>query len=168
MVELLIMRHAKSDWGSPSLADFDRPLSRRGERAADTMTVWLDSHDLEPDRVVSSAALRARTTAECVVTHFAIDAASFEIREDLYLGSATTWFDAVREQTEPRVLICGHNPGFDDLVKYLSADSATRTADGKLMTTAAIAHFSFDCTWPDIVPDESSLVSLTRPAELDS
>ncbi len=124
------MRHAKSDWGSSSLPDFDRPLSRRGQRVANMMTAWLDSYDLEPDRGVSSA--------------------------------------AVREQTEPRVLICGHNPGFDSLVQCLSADSATRTGDGKLMTTAAIARFSFDRPWPDVAPGTSSLISLTRPAELDS
>jgi len=119
MVELLVIRHAKSDWGSSSMTDFDRPLSRRGQRAADMMAAWLDSNNLEPDRVVSSAAIRARTTAECVVNHFAIDTPSFEIREDL-------------------------------------------------MTTAAIAHFSFDCAWPDVAPGASSLISLTRPAELDS
>jgi phosphohistidine phosphatase len=37
MKELLLVRHAKSDWGDPSLDDFDRPLNGRGKRDAPVM-----------------------------------------------------------------------------------------------------------------------------------
>ena len=34
---LLLVRHAKSDWGDTSLDDFDRPLNERGKRDAPAM-----------------------------------------------------------------------------------------------------------------------------------
>ena len=69
------------------------------------------------------------------------------------------------------VLICGHNPGLDDLVGFLSNEAAELTADGKLMTTAAIAVFSIDQsnsinTWSSISPDNCTLIELMRPRDL--
>ena len=37
MKTLLLVRHAKSDWGTPSLGDIDRPLNDRGKRDAPVM-----------------------------------------------------------------------------------------------------------------------------------
>ncbi|MFN3796965.1 MAG: histidine phosphatase family protein, partial [Sphingobium yanoikuyae] len=34
MKRLTLLRHAKSDWDDPVARDFDRPLNRRGEKAA--------------------------------------------------------------------------------------------------------------------------------------
>ena len=35
--QLLLVRHAKSDWGNADLADFDRPLNKRGKENAPEM-----------------------------------------------------------------------------------------------------------------------------------
>ena len=67
MNELLVMRHAKSDW-TAGHADFDRPLNDRGIRAADRMAGWLLDEQLCPDHVISSPAARARATAMAVVS----------------------------------------------------------------------------------------------------
>lgn len=32
MKTLILVRHAKSDWGNPGLDDFDRPLNERGKK----------------------------------------------------------------------------------------------------------------------------------------
>ena len=37
MKYLILVRHAKSDWGNPSLRDFDRPLNERGKKDAPEM-----------------------------------------------------------------------------------------------------------------------------------
>ena len=166
MIELLVMRHAKSDWDTGVASDFDRPLSPRGDRAASKMARWLDDNDLRPDRVLSSAAERARSTAQYVVNHFGIRPREFEVRDDLYLAGAWDWIEALRLQSVNRLMICGHNPGCDDLVEYLSADEVPLNADGKLMTTASIAHFSFPCAWSDVAPASGALLGLARPREL--
>ena len=62
MKKLLIMRHAKSDWGS-GLADHERPLNKRGTKAAAAMGKALAAMEEIPDLVISSTATRAATTA---------------------------------------------------------------------------------------------------------
>ena len=64
MIRLALVRHAKSDWGDPSLDDHDRPLNDRGMRDAPRMARRLAETGFRPDVILSSTALRARTTAE--------------------------------------------------------------------------------------------------------
>lgn len=160
------MRHAKSDW-STGLDDYHRPLSKRGHRNAQRMADWLEETDRQPDAILTSAANRAETTAAYVGEHFG-SAPSFSSVPDLYLASASRWLDHLQGEDAHRLLICGHNPGLDDLVEYLGGDSADAdlfTVDGKLMTTAAIAVFSVD-DWATIGSATSTLVELVRPKEL--
>ena len=170
MPELLVMRHGKSDWGT-GLPDFERPLSKRGHKNAMAMAEWLDDTDREPDEIITSAANRTFTTAAHVAAHFKLDEQILDARPDLYLAGAHEWIEAVAACSAERVLICGHNPGLDDLVGFLSNEAAELTADGKLMTTAAIAVFSIDQsnsinTWSSISPDNCTLIELMRPRDL--
>ena len=164
MPELLVMRHAKSDWET-GVGDFDRPLSKRGHKNAPQMAQWLAETGREPDAIFTSSANRARTTAEYVATHFGLDAGDIVETDELYLADAETWMDALVEQSTDRLLICGHNPGLDFLVDYLSQEAATVTLDGKLMTTAAIAVFTMD-DWPSLTPATCHFEELMRPREL--
>ncbi|RZJ80136.1 MAG: histidine phosphatase family protein, partial [Flavobacterium sp.] len=59
MKELIIIRHAKSDWGNSTLKDFDRPLNKRGIANAPEMAERLVKRKIFPDLIVSSPALRA-------------------------------------------------------------------------------------------------------------
>ena len=168
MRRLLVMRHAKSDWSDPSLPDADRPLNERGRMAASKMAGWIAERGLTIDRVVSSSSLRTRQTVGHLVDGLAL--ATF--RDDLYLADADRWIDVIRalEVIGPApadtVLICGHNPGLDDLVEWLSAAEPPRTGTGKLMTTAAIADLTFDTSWSDVGAHTGRLVDLVRPREL--
>jgi len=72
MPELLVMRHGKSDW-STGLPDFDRPLSRRGDKNAPAMAEWLVDVDLVPDAILTSAAARALATATHVAQAVGLD-----------------------------------------------------------------------------------------------
>ncbi len=64
MKTLLLMRHAKSDWDADYESDHDRPLNDRGLKSARLMGRVLADEGLVPDLIISSTALRARTTAE--------------------------------------------------------------------------------------------------------
>ena len=163
--ELLVMRHGKSDW-STSLPDFDRPLAERGERDARRMAEWLVENDLEPDHILTSTAVRAATTAQAVIDAFGVTDDRVHARDSLYLANAWTWLNALEEAPQGRVLLCGHNPGLDDLVEYLSADPVPLTYDGKLMTTAAIARLAFDEEWSGIGRASGQLLDLIRPRQL--
>lgn len=169
MNELLVMRHAKSDW-STGHGDFDRPLNGRGIQAADRMATWLIDEQLCPDRVISSPAARTRATALAVVASCETDRSQLEFDDDGYLADAFTWLQILARhsagQSEGRVLICGHNPGLDDLVDHLSNGRLPLSDSGKLMTTAAIAHFRLTAPWNELTAGSCELVQLVRPREL--
>ncbi|MBC7912920.1 MAG: histidine phosphatase family protein, partial [Pyrinomonadaceae bacterium] len=67
MKQLLLVRHAKSDWNNSDLTDFERPLNKRGQKDAPEMAERLLHQHIIPQLIVSSPAVRALTTAE----HFA-------------------------------------------------------------------------------------------------
>lgn len=163
------MRHAKSDW-STGHGDFDRPLNDRGIEAADRMASWLIDEQLCPERVISSPAARTRATAMAVVASCGTDRSQLDFEDDAYLADAFTWLQILARysggQPEGRMLICGHNPGLDDLVDHLSASPVPLTDSGKLMTTAAVAHFRFDTSWSELSHRSCELVQLVRPREL--
>lgn len=160
-----MMRHGKSDW-STGLVDFERPLARRGHDNAPEMAQWLLDADLVPDAILTSAATRALMTATHVAETVGLDVDVMDVRDDLYMASAHNWLNVLSEhQTDHRLLICGHNPGLDDLVEYLSADELRYTGDGKLMTTAAIAAFAVE-SWDELGHRSARLLHLMRPREL--
>ncbi len=165
MAELLVMRHAKSAWdtGEP---DHQRPLAPRGERDRVTMARWLESHRLGPDRVLCSSAVRAQDTAQAVIDTFAIERTDVHFDDDLYHAGASTWLSRMRDERARRLLVCGHNPALDQLVELLSATAPKRAANGKLMTTAAIAHLRFDGEWRDLQTGSCELVTIARPREM--
>ena len=66
MKTLLILRHAKSSWKHTNLSDHERPLNKRGKKAAPLIGQLLYEQDLVPDIILSSTARRARNTAEIV------------------------------------------------------------------------------------------------------
>ena len=67
MKNLLVMRHAKSDW-SQQADDFDRPLNKRGRGDLPHVARMLGTVESGlPDLVISSSSQRARETATGVV-----------------------------------------------------------------------------------------------------
>ena len=67
MKSLYLLRHAKSSWADSSLADHDRPLSRRGRRAAPLMGAYLRDGGHRPELVLCSTSARTRETLEAVI-----------------------------------------------------------------------------------------------------
>ena len=124
MKALLVLRHAKSSWKDSTLDDHDRPLKKRGRRAAPRIGRLLLDESLVPDLVLSSSALRAVETARLVTEACGYGGPLITQRE-LYLAVPEAYVDAVREVggTAERLLLIGHNPGLEALVEGLSGQS---------------------------------------------
>nr|VFJ58388.1 MAG: phosphohistidine phosphatase [Candidatus Kentron sp. DK] len=166
--ELLLLRHAKSDWGTQADSDFERPLSRRGARDAPRVGRWLKARNLAPDLVVSSPAARARRTAgaACGAMGIPEDRIVWEPRVyDAVPGTLLTVLGACVGVA--RVLLVGHNPGLESLLRYLCR-SLPLPPDGKLLPTATLAHIAMPSDWQMLQPGSGHLVSLTRPAAMDT
>lgn len=155
MRELILVRHAKSDWGDPSLADHDRPLNARGTRDAPMMARRLTEARSTVERIISSTALRARTTAAVFGAELGVEV---ELDEQLYLAPASRLLAKAVGSEAKRVMLVAHDPGISDLASLLS--------DGGIehMPTCAVARFAWNVDAWDTVSPQGSALRETAPA----
>lgn len=121
MKTLTIVRHAKSSWDSPSLADSDRPLNERGERDAPLMAQRIHEAAIRPSLILSSPAVRAFTTAKAIAAELNYPQEFMQREHDLYLASLDRLLQVISRQDEGfnNILMVGHNPGLTDLANFL-------------------------------------------------
>jgi phosphohistidine phosphatase len=154
MIQLSLARHAKSDWTDTSIDDHDRPLNERGQRDAPEVARRVMRTGVRPEVVLSSTALRARTTAEHFATAFGA-----ELREvaELYLAEPDALLSAARESGVDEVLVVAHDPGMSALVSALAGREVS-------MPTGAVAVFTWESgTWDDVGSIPPDDVQLTTP-----
>ncbi|HKJ91412.1 MAG TPA: histidine phosphatase family protein [Oceanipulchritudo sp.] len=135
-----MIRHGKSSWSDLSRGDFDRPLNARGLRDAPRMGAYLKEAGLAPvDRIVSSPALRARTTTEFIAKALGVDVESITLERPLYEASSSGLLELVRglDEADRHVVLVGHNPGFEQLAHALDPGF---TGDGEKFPTCGVAQ----------------------------
>ena len=138
MRELILLRHAHAEPGQPGIEDIDRPLSLQGQAEAEAAGRWLKEHGYVPDRVVRSPARRARETCEKALAELGY----VEQLEDARIYDATPGrlMQVAEDHRETgRVLLIGHNPGFEQLVALLSSG---QSGDFRGMPAGGIAVLS--------------------------
>jgi phosphohistidine phosphatase len=160
--ELLLLRHAKSSWDVPGLADHDRPLNPRGIQAAARMGRFCVESNLRPDRIVASDSCRTSETIDRL-----LEATGWSIpvlrTQDLYLATPETIASIIA--TSPadvrRLLVVAHNPG----IEAFSSELAGRPLRCPTATLSSfrIAASSWSC-WAD---GEIEHLGTWRPKELD-
>jgi phosphohistidine phosphatase len=167
MFELMLMRHAKSDWHS-HMADIDRPLNERGSQDALRMGEYLDQMNLVPDRMIVSSAQRTRQTAELLLRDIQFAEQAIVFDKALYLADTGTLRETIElyASEDQRLLILAHNPGMDYLVSYLASTPPPLSDSGKLMTTCAVACFSIASLDELKKPGQARLTDIFRPKEI--
>ncbi|MDZ7670171.1 MAG: histidine phosphatase family protein [Gammaproteobacteria bacterium] len=163
-MKLWLIRHAKSDWSSPGVSDFQRPLNARGERDGPRMATWLTAQDGAADWLWSSDALRAQQTAAFVAQAFAISDGRWAEDHRLYGAGPETLLSVIRE-TPPDVLgvaVVAHNPGMTELVNLLAGDNVTGN-----LPTFGVARFEVSGDWADVNFGCGHLELLTSPKRLN-
>lgn len=165
--QLLILRHAKSAWNSEAATDFERPLAKRGQRDAPRMGKWLGEQGLMPDYVISSPALRAKQTTLKVCEAIKIETTRLHWDNRIYEASPGILLEVLASCPESSsvVLLVGHNPGLEMLLRYLCKDIPI-PADGKILPTATLAHVEMPDHWIQLDPGWGRLRSLMRPRSL--
>lgn len=165
---LYLLRHAKSDWHAEVGDDHDRPLNRRGEKAAALVGCWLAAVGELPDAVLCSTALRARDTVERAMAAGAWSC-PVELSRGLYLTSPAEVLAEIRrtEDSVRRLLVAGHQPVWAELTGVL-VGGEDRSARLKL-PTAALARVDFESeSWRDVGPGRGALKWLVTPKTLRS
>jgi len=142
MRELILLRHAHAEPASTGQADIDRPLSPEGLAEAEAAGRWLRDKGLVPDQVLCSPARRARETLEAVLAAVGYVEQRLEpVMYDATSGTLASLADTHREVD--RLLLVGHNPGFEQLAALMHSG---QSGDYRGMPPGGIAVLSLPAT----------------------
>ena len=160
MKHLYLLRHAKSSWDEPAVADFDRPLNARGLETAPFMGELMAERAIRPDLIISSPAKRALETALLVKEASGTDS-PLRVDERVYEASPLTLRTVISQVSDEisSVLLVGHNPGMEGLVRHLTGEVQT-------MPTASLAFVTLNIdSWRAADTGTGILNFLLRPKE---
>jgi len=161
---LYLIRHAKSSWEDPQLADFDRPLNERGKRDAPRMGKRLAEAGHVPGALLSSPAKRAFSTAKKIGRELGFR--KKDIRQDaaLYHADESGLLRTVQGQSDKldSVMLFGHNPGLTDFATSLCR------YDFRNIPTCGVACIDFDTdTWKKVKYNQGELQFFDYPKKYD-
>lgn len=122
MKTLYLIRHAKSDWSDESLSDYDRPLSHRGIKDAPLMGSKLADKGILPDLILSSPALRAKTTAISIAEALSYPPESIGYDHTLYASDVETILSIIRSvaPSVDTLFLFGHNPEITECANLIA------------------------------------------------
>lgn len=146
MKTLILVRHAKTDWGNPGLDDFDRPLNERGKKDAPAMAQRLLNKKIKIDAFIASPAKRAAKTAKFFAEVYKQKKDNIEFNEKLYLAEPAVFFSVIANANDKHdsIAIFSHNYGITDFANMLT----TTRIDN--IPTAGVFAIKIDCDkWTD-------------------
>ena len=159
--ELLLLRHGHAVPHGSVVPDFDRPLDGRGRTDTVWMARWAVEAGVVPDLVVSSPAARARETAEGFCREAGLPVAAVRWRESIYDAHLSGLLEVLAETSAEsrRVMLVGHNPGFELLAGLLAHGDPHRVR----LATAAAARIRMPEDWSELEPGDGEMVGVVRP-----
>ena len=162
MKSVILFRHGKSDWDAPYMKDHDRPLSQRGVQAAKRMGKYLSKIQQVPELILSSTALRAKTTAE-LAKNFGEWDSILILERQIYESSLNDLLTILAMQNPKFSFIClvGHEPTFSHFISEMTKTSCDK------FPTAAMARIDFQLEdWKELKSKQGTLSWLKKPKEL--
>ena len=160
MKNLIIIRHAKSSWDEPLPPDLDRPLNPRGLRDAPFMGSVLKCRGLIPERIVSSPAKRALTTAQLIAREVGYEARAIDVLDPLYGQDPSVLIELIRgfDDAWSRVYLVGHNPELTELVNRLAGENPAH------IPTCGLASIEFQVdSWSHLMAGAGRLTLFDYP-----
>lgn len=162
MKNLYLIRHAKSDWSNPLLSDFDRSLNKRGLKEAPLMGGILSKKGVHPDLILSSPALRAKTTAIEIARKLSYPLESIVYLPALYASDCETIFSILKDvsNTVNTLIVLGHNPEFTECVNAISGFEIEN-----IPTCGIAAMGLYEEKWSSIGLNSAQLLFLDTPKQ---
>ena len=161
MKTLLLLRHAKAENAAAGSLDVNRALNERGKKEAQAIGTYIRRQNLSVELVLCSPAVRARETAELVLAAAEVTA-NVRYDQGIYEASPHQLLEVISEVEEDQsaVLLVGHNPGMEDLLRAL-------TGTGEPMSTGTLAKINLKLDeWSRVTEDIGDLECIVRPDEL--
>ena len=147
--------------------DRDRPLNKRGRRAALELGEWLHSRGYEPDEVLCSTAERTRETwAKAAAAPLEVTP-KVQYLDGLYHAGPEVMLKHLQRAAGDCVMMVGHNPGIAEFAAMLSA-RAPSDPDFHRYPTAATLVVDFQVKdWTEVRPGLGSVMDFFVPSGRD-
>lgn len=160
MKRITLLRHAKSSWAQPGLADHDRPLNQRGQRDTPVMGRRLAARGIRPSLIVTSPAKRARQTARLLAREIGYPIEFLQSEKSLYLADPATILDVIALQDDAfsDIVVCAHNPGITNLANQLCDQSIDNIPTCGMVTIEAQTD-----SWSEVATSRRALITFDYP-----
>ncbi|MDX4061740.1 histidine phosphatase family protein [Aliarcobacter skirrowii] len=159
MRELILIRHAKSDWSNPLLDDFERPLNKRGSKNAPFMAKILKKELQKPDLIISSPSFRTKLTLEYFLKEFEYKG-EIIFEKSIYEAPFENLLKVIKNVDDKykTIFLIGHNPGLNDLANFLLGSFEDN------IPTSGVLKIDFNTnSWKNISKDNSKLIFFKYP-----
>jgi phosphohistidine phosphatase len=172
MLTLFLLRHAKSSWSNPMLADRDRPLATRGMKDAPLIGKAMAERSIDPELVLCSSARRTRDTLELILPELRVEP-KVVYEDALYHASPEEMLEILHgiQPGANRIMVVGHNPEIQAFAIDL-VGSGPKHLRERLMTkfpTAALVVINFASgLWKSVTVNSGTLNLFLAPRDLRS
>ena len=160
MKKLFLLRHAQTEGYSLSSPDSERKLTERGLQDAMQLGQLLHEKNITADKIVSSSAIRAQTTARLIANGLKYPPSQIQIEDDLYQcseGDLLRFINKIDDSVNNLVLI-NHNPAVSAFMYLLSRK------DYGFLSPCSLVVFSFDVqNWAEITRGSGKVEEMRVP-----
>lgn len=163
MKTLYLLRHAKSSWEDSELRDFERPLSERGIGDIPVMAARFAERGGRPESIVSSPAVRAKTTARLMAENLGFPEDEIISNPELYFAGTGMFLKAARmmDESASAAMLVGHNPAITEFANAMLGDGSAEIDNiptcGLLELELPVEH------WGDVELGSARLVNFDFP-----
>lgn len=158
MKTLYMARHAKSSW-KHDVIDHQRPLKGRGNRDGKLVSEYVAKNYKAPQKIISSDATRALTTARYFKEAFQIKDADFSTEHSLYDFSGNQVMEVIKnlDNAYDCIMIVGHNHAFTSIANMLGNQYIDN------LPTSGFVIIEFDeASWGDISTGKTTSMVFPR------
>lgn len=164
-LKLILIRHAKSDWGDPTLPDHDRPLNKRGRRDAPRIGAWLARNGYLPTAVTVSSARRAQETWQGIKA--SLDAhPQVSTDPELYHADPETLMRFARRSGTDTHLMIAHNPGMAEFARRIVEKTPTHPRFADFPTCSTLVLDMRQSEWCDVGWQTAQVLDFITPHDL--
>ena len=161
---LFLLRHARAAEKTAEQQDLQRELNSVGLQNSTRMGINFEKNNVHFDIIITSPAVRAKTTASLVAEQIRYDTNKIHVNEEVYEASPRTLLQVVNQLKNEwnTVLIVGHNPSITYVSEYLTNDEIGN------ITTCGVVKIAFDMdSWEQVSEGTGKLVSYEYPDSLN-
>ena len=164
---LVVLRHSKAAWPD-GVPDLERPLAKRGHADAPEAGKWLLAHEVVPDFILCSVALRTRQTCTWVCDQLGDLAPTPKLESGLYAAGAARMLAVINHvpETVRTLLVIAHMPGVQDLVLRLASRDSDHEAymdAASHFPTTGLAVFEVEGPWTELDGQDARLTDFAVP-----